>query len=165
MEVPPKQPSLIDSAAVIAPWAHIKQIRLLRSSIESSFRELPSVSPLHHTFDATATIGQEQKSIQVHVFVKMSAGDLVRIEAEFILEYALDKSPFGEVSDEVATAFGKMTGVYNAWPYWREYVQSTIGRLGLPPLTLPLITHASMLVYYAEKEHVAASVESSSSKK
>jgi len=90
----------------------------------------------------------------------MSADDLVNIKAEFILEYAIPKSPVGLVSGEIATAFGKMTGVYNAWPYWREYVQSTVGRLSLPPLTLPLITHASMLAYYAKKEKKTAPSES-----
>ena len=35
-------------------------------------------------------------------------------------------------------AFGQTNGVYNAWPYWREFVQNTIARMGLPPLTIPV---------------------------
>ena len=27
---------------------------------------------------------------------------------------------------------------FNSWGYWREFVQSSLSRLGYPPLTLPL---------------------------
>ena len=151
MEVSAKQPSLTDLAVVIAPWAHIKQIRLVRSVIESNISQEPPTSQLHHTFDATTTLNRERQILTVHVSLAVWLGDFVRITAEFVLEYAVAKSPV-EVNDQVDNAFGKMTGVYNAWPYWREYVQSTISRLGLPPLALPLITAASMMAYYAEKE-------------
>lgn len=46
----------------------------------------------------------------------------------------------GDLSQENAELFGKVNGIYNVWPYWREFVQSMTARLSLPPLTMPLIT-------------------------
>jgi hypothetical protein len=151
MEVAPKRPSLMDLGAVIAPWTHIKQIRLLNSSTKAKFSDVAATSPLRHTFDATTVLDQERGVLTVHASLALSAGDFLRINAEFILDYTVDKSPIG-ITDEAATAFGKMTGIYNVWPFWREYVYSTSMRTGFPPVTLPLVTHASMLAYYAEKE-------------
>ena len=35
-------------------------------------------------------------------------------------------------------AFGALNGVFNAWPYCREFVQSMSTRMGLPALTIPV---------------------------
>lgn len=35
-------------------------------------------------------------------------------------------------------SFAKANGMLNVWPYWRDFVQSSVQRAGLPPLTLPL---------------------------
>ena len=57
------------------------------------------------------------------------------IEAEFMLVYAVDT--LQEVKQENLNVFGQTNGIFNAWPYWREFVQSATARMGLPPLTLP----------------------------
>ena len=58
------------------------------------------------------------------------------IEAEFMLTYKV--KDLKELSDEGILAFAKTNGIFNAWPYWREYVQSTIARLGIPNYTVPV---------------------------
>ena len=35
--------------------------------------------------------------------------------------------------------FCDINAVYNAWPYWREFVHSTMDRMGLPTMTMPLL--------------------------
>lgn len=35
-------------------------------------------------------------------------------------------------------AFANLNGVFNAWPYFREFVQSVTTRMGLPPFVLPV---------------------------
>ena len=35
-------------------------------------------------------------------------------------------------------AFANTDAVYHAWPYWREFVQSSMARMGLPPIMIPL---------------------------
>jgi len=150
MEVSAKQPSLTELCIFISPWTHIKEIRLLRSTIESDPVEELQTFRINHSFDAKTDLNREQQTLTVQVYLAVWVDKLVKITAEFILKYSVDKSPI-EVTNEVAAAFGKMTGVYNTWPYWREYVQCTSSRLGLPPMTLPLITSASLEAYYAQK--------------
>jgi len=35
--------------------------------------------------------------------------------------------------------FAETNGLYNAWPYWREFVQNTAARMSLPGLTVPVL--------------------------
>ncbi len=59
------------------------------------------------------------------------------IVAIFELEYEVKASEFRE--DAVAE-FQKKHPLFHAWPYWREFVQSTCGRLGIPPIPVPPLT-------------------------
>jgi preprotein translocase subunit SecB len=102
-------------------------------------------------FDATTKLDREAKGLSVHTFLEVVAGDALKISAEFALEYSVSESPIG-ITDEAASAFGKMTGIHNVWPYWREYVQSVSVRAGFPPLVLPLVTGASLVAYYSAKD-------------
>lgn len=61
---------------------------------------------------------------------------LIRIASTFELLYSLRdviKPTPGEIN-----AFCKTNAMLNSWPYWREFVQNTIVRMNMPPLTLPL---------------------------
>jgi hypothetical protein len=51
------------------------------------------------------------------------------ITASFLLAYSV--SSFDGVEDENLEAFSVTNGVYNAWPYWREFVQNTAARMGV----------------------------------
>jgi preprotein translocase subunit SecB len=44
-----------------------------------------------------------------------------------------------ELSEEQLSNFGQTIGLLGIWPYWREFAQSMTTRMGLPPLTLPMI--------------------------
>jgi len=58
------------------------------------------------------------------------------IEAFFLLSYKLES--LKGLSQENFEHFGRINGIYNAWPYWREFVQNTVARMGLPRLALPV---------------------------
>lgn len=60
----------------------------------------------------------------------------VTIEAAFLLLYSLSNDE--GITEDHVKAFADLNGVYNAWPYWREFVQNTIARMELPPLTIPV---------------------------
>lgn len=62
----------------------------------------------------------------------------VSIFARIRLKYTVDRGEI-ELDPANAEAFGKVNGTYNAWPYLREYVQSCLSRLALPPFELPLL--------------------------
>ena len=60
----------------------------------------------------------------------------VMIKARFLLTYAL--ANVTGLRKANCQHFGAHNGVYNAWPFWREFVQSATARMGLPVLTLPV---------------------------
>lgn len=60
----------------------------------------------------------------------------VCIEVGFELDYQIPKEV--HPSDESLASFSRFNGIYNAWPYFREYVQNVIARMGLPNLTIPV---------------------------
>ena len=66
---------------------------------------------------------------------KKKEPDLI-IEATFILIYKA-KTLEG-LKQENFKAFADTNGIYNVWPYWREFVQNTVVRMSLPPLTIPV---------------------------
>ena len=61
---------------------------------------------------------------------------LVRITSTFELIYSLPEEV--EPTPAEINAFCKTNAMLNSWPYWREFVQNTIVRMNMPPLTLPL---------------------------
>ena len=63
-----------------------------------------------------------------------SAEDLLRVECKYRVRYQL--KPDHNFTPQHFESFGQLNGVYNAWPYWREFVQSATVRMGLPALTL-----------------------------
>ena len=58
------------------------------------------------------------------------------VECTISLVYSLDS--FVDIDQEKLVAFALTNGVYNAWPYWREFVQSSTVRMGLPALVPPV---------------------------
>lgn len=58
----------------------------------------------------------------------------VNVSFELVYKVPADLAP----SEAELRAFGDTNAVFNAWPYWREFVQSMTARANLPPLTLPL---------------------------
>jgi hypothetical protein len=64
-------------------------------------------------------------------------GTILMIDAGFQITYGL-KSAEG-VTHEQMQDFGQINALHNVWPYWREFVQTMTGRMGLPALKIPLM--------------------------
>lgn len=58
---------------------------------------------------------------------------LISIKASFSALYLLK----AKLSDECLKEFGHHNVPYHVWPYWREYAQSTLARMGLKPVNIP----------------------------
>lgn len=59
------------------------------------------------------------------------------VEARFAADYLVtSQSP---LSSDVLGTFS-VNVMYHVWPYWREYLQSALGRMRLPPIALPMLT-------------------------
>lgn len=62
--------------------------------------------------------------------------DVVKLEAVFVLVYSLPVE--AEFADRCLKYFAELNGAYNAWPYWRELVQTATGRIGLGGIMVPV---------------------------
>jgi len=45
----------------------------------------------------------------------------------------------GALSQEDLQTFCDFNPIVNVWPFWREYLQSQTGRMGVPPMVLPVL--------------------------
>jgi len=61
---------------------------------------------------------------------------IILIDASFVLSYKIEN--FEGLTQEGFEQFANLNGIYNAWPYWREFVQNTVTRMGLPSLSIPV---------------------------
>lgn len=61
---------------------------------------------------------------------------VILIDASFVLTYQI--TSFDGLTPKGFEQFANLNGIYNAWPYWREFVQNTISRMSLPSLSIPV---------------------------
>jgi hypothetical protein len=103
----------------------------LRSAMTAEFR---APSPL------SVNDAEKQKQVQVGA----------RIEVKYGLSPDRDKDSY-----EAINTFARMNGVQTAWPFFREYLHSSLLRLGLPSFDLPLLKplDAARLCGLLERPH------------
>jgi len=131
-------------AAEVAQHVQIRNVKC----VEFSGRVIPQAKPtsLAVTYKVTAQARTDSANSTITVranFVMEAkpedakgASAVVEASASIELEYVFPD--VGSLNEETIQSFGRINGVYNAWPYWREYVQSAVARMGLPPLVVPV---------------------------
>ena len=62
---------------------------------------------------------------------------LVSVACTYAVDYQL-REDF-EPSTRQVNAFKDGNVIFNCWPYFREYLQDTVQRMGFPPLTAPFL--------------------------
>ncbi len=60
------------------------------------------------------------------------------IGVEILADFRVTYSAGEELDQECLEEFGNTNALYHVWPYWRELIQSTCARFGLPPMVLPM---------------------------
>jgi len=136
---------LVVRAANLARNSTLRSINLRRLNVEM-FSEPPDEG-----IDATVEteFSQEHElrrkedenelDVQVNLSVRLSHGGegLLRISCTFKLQYSLPAN-MPEAAAADVPAFAATNCMVHVWPYYRELVQSTAWRMGLPPFPLPL---------------------------
>ena len=148
-------------ALQVAKHVQLRSVALKMAHIESYIEpdqdlEALSVSQQHRS-------GFEVKSKndlrEIHVIVEFnfrgSMGshgetEMVKLDASFILVYTLPETATFE--SRCLQHFSELNGAYNAWPYWRELVQSATGRVGLGGILVPVYRPVSAQVADPELE-------------
>lgn len=94
-----------------------------------------------HFHEERKLLGVDLKlSAVLSVREKAKVTPLVRCSVSFVLIYAFNVTggPPPEERDAFFSAFANINAVFNAWPFFREFVHSTLGRMGLQPISLPV---------------------------
>lgn len=151
LPVEPDKKSRINTAArasmteAVAAAVEIVEVRLFQSAVH--FGKPKDNTELTVGHFARTKIHEEGAKFLVFVDFLLHDGPLedeppmeneerLDIRATFMLSYELRGGM--QFSNDHFIAFGEMNGIYNAWPFWREYVYSTFARMGLRPITLPV---------------------------
>ena len=124
----------VELESVMLADCHCKQLRFIKA--ESRAFDI--------NYSAESSMDTEAKRIIVLAKFKWEGFEadskektpFVTIEASFLLMYSAFS--LEGLNQENVEMFGKLNGIYNAWPYWREFLQNSISRMCLPPLTAPV---------------------------
>lgn len=139
------RPSELGEATKVVAAAELAAIRLIEARVKVDVEWTPEKLEIGIKYETTDIRQRDDGRIVAHTRFELSARSegvgepALLILAVYELEYELggQKTRFEESS---LTAFGASSVLMNAWPYWREYAHSTVARVGLPPMVLPLLT-------------------------
>jgi preprotein translocase subunit SecB len=156
-------------ANAVVRRVQILDVRLVGSKLKCNIASdavLPAAVQLKYGFKVGHRYQPETQRLGVLVTFLVTAregdgkdeSDIFAVEAAFALEYGISGDE--SVHPAEVAAFAKLNGLYNAWPYWREYVQSTVSRMGLPPVVLPVLTAGTIEKMVREDEEQAGSKDS-----
>ena len=135
-----------DALKALIAGVEIEGVRLVEATAETKARSPSDTGAVKLLTDYKAEVHEQQDGGTFFVVATMRAS-LVPKEAEgnplfsvttsFELQYRIPKE-FSVDSKTLAT-FAETNGIFNIWPYWREFVQSIVARMGLPPVMLPVL--------------------------
>ncbi|MEN6308987.1 MAG: hypothetical protein ABFD91_14660 [Anaerohalosphaeraceae bacterium] len=158
----PNTPTGLDVSARV----ELMDIRI----IKSAFEQTPEVNRGRKNVDINRKVNlqvDKEKNLLFVVIdfdlkasVEGASSPVITITASFLLVYKLQD--FSGLTDESYRSFAEINAVFNAWPYWREYVQNITVRMGLPSLTIPVFRIAKSSDKESNKDSIAKKVKSKS---
>ena len=148
----------LERAGVVAQLVQLLHVDLVRVEVTGHVDPLQSASPsepeslvlgFHCDYEERSTETGD-RFILVSVECQVEGGDsesgcadgeevgnaLFTVRAEYRLTYRVVGTE--ALPPDALHCFAWLNGPYNAWPYWREFVQSMSARMGLPGVVLPV---------------------------
>ena len=144
-----RQIKKIESLKEIAPLiaaVQIRDIRLVEAGVSTSVRSAKEAGEIEFEVVTSADVKEYNKDegifwvlaqIKIRLIpVEPEKDAVVSVSAAFEIKYSLPKEL--RASQKQLNTFARINGVFNAWPYWREFVQNMVARMNLPTITLPV---------------------------
>lgn len=142
-------PTNLELARPISSKVEIGSINLREAAVRSRidpFDGAPDEVLLSQSFRATYEVRNPDR-IYVQVELNFQASEVsaadeegaepvVSLTATYGVTYRLED--VAEFDEAALNAFAELNGPYNAWPYWRELVNSVAGRVGLATVVIPI---------------------------
>ena len=142
-----KQIKKIEPLKEIAPLiasVQLKDIRLVEASVSTRIRSAREAGEVNLAISKSADIKDyhmDDGILWVLARFRMQLTPVepgkdaaISVNAAFEIKYSFPKEL--KVSEGQLKTFAKIQGIFNAWPYWREFVQNMVARMNLPPITL-----------------------------
>ena len=138
-----KKRNTLAPGLLVSDRVELKDVRLLKSECNINIKALSGKKTYSIRHSADFNIDRECGVIIVVPHFEFEAfaegepeNQVLTINASFLLYYSV--KDFEGLTKKGFEQFANLNGIYNAWPYWREFVQNTIARMGLPPLAIPV---------------------------
>jgi hypothetical protein len=139
----------ISRAGLIAKQVEIEAVTLRDANLSSTVNPLDTPAELALQQEYRARFERPTSSPE-HLFVYVDfrfsarevvegvdrAGGALELTATYLLLYRFVRPD--EQPEDALGYFAELNGVYNAWPYWREMVQTVSGRVGLTSIVVPV---------------------------
>lgn len=128
--------------------AVIQRLRLSRAKVASWPLDEDPKAPLGVSFHfKSKQLAAPARVLRVEIAFRMVGAEeeaegakrepAVLVECAFEADYLLREG--FEATPEQVKAFKDGNAIFNAWPYFREYLQSSLQRMGLPGLAAPFL--------------------------
>lgn len=146
-------PELVARASAVAKSVGILSLEMARGVFERGPGE--HVSERDATTRFVCGFARRGHDLQVSTEVSSKAlfgsgkdREVVSFVGSFLIRYSIagDLTRIGKAECE---AFARLNGIYHVWPYWREFVQSSSVRMGLPPLVFPPVLPGQLIAHTA----------------
>lgn len=149
--------SPFELAAQVAEHVQIVDVQVLESrSRQNSFamiQDLPSalnsIKSVAHRIEKASSLLFVEASFELRLFQQnkkrptapgeakpSDSAAMVEIDCTLLLVYRVSTPE--TVQEPQLKAFAEVNGIYNAYPYWREFAQSMAARMGVPGLVVPV---------------------------
>ena len=124
----------------------ISRIRLVRAKLSAPMLESATSASapisVEFTFRSKA-LESPPDTLRIEITFKMTGTTpenppSVSVECAYAVDYTIIRPGFAPTTDQVK-AFKDGNAIFNVWPYFREYLQSSLSKMGLPPLVAPFL--------------------------
>src|ERR1041385_165173 len=131
------------AASEFSTHAELDRVTLVQAAVEKSTNIGSLSRPFEISFDyepGVAAVKSGSANLQVRFDFRAADAahnDAVTVKCTLEASYSLakDYSP----GSDVVHAFHSANAVFNSWPFFREYVQSTVLRMNMPAPPVPLM--------------------------
>jgi preprotein translocase subunit SecB len=134
----------LEKARSLISVVQLESVRLVQASARAGIRtpeEAPDVK-IFLDYSATGSKADDHRFFvlaSIEVAVAATPDDknpAILVKAKFELSYRVPED--FKISKQEIVSFANVNGIYNAWPYFREFVQSSTARMDLPGVVLPV---------------------------
>lgn len=130
-------------AGMVAQRVQINAVNLVSASLTSAVDPVEPPTNISLSQAHRATYVRENDAVVVNIEFRLTGLEtdeekqIIELECTFRLLYDLTEES-DHLPEESFAQFAKLNGPYNAWPYWRELVQTVAGRVGLGAMVIPV---------------------------